>query len=48
MVKKVRGLGMLSGIEFGAPSKSMLKAAFEVFMRIHPAMFGQIVVIKIF
>jgi ornithine--oxo-acid transaminase len=48
MVKEVRGLGMLSGIEFGAPSKLMLKAAFEVFMKIHPAMFGQIVVMRMF
>src|SRR6202030_1838652 len=48
MVKEVRGLGMLSGIEFGSPSKLMLKAAFEVFMKIHPAMFGQIVVMRMF
>jgi ornithine--oxo-acid transaminase len=48
MVKEVRGLGMLSGIEFGAPSKLVLKAAFEVFMKIHPAMFGQIVVMRMF
>ena len=48
MVKEVRGLGMLSGIEFGTPSKLMLKAAFEVFMKIHPAMFGQIVVMRMF
>ncbi len=48
MVKEVRGLGMLSGIEFGTPSKLVLKAAFEVFMKIHPAMFGQIVVMRMF
>jgi ornithine--oxo-acid transaminase len=48
MVKEVRGLGMLSGIEFGSPSKLVLKAAFEVFMKIHPAMFGQIVVMRMF
>jgi ornithine--oxo-acid transaminase len=48
MVKEVRGLGMLSGIEFGTPSKLALKVAFEVFMKIHPAMFGQIVVMRMF
>src|ERR1700680_1680321 len=48
MVKEVRGLGMLSGIEFGSPSKLVLKAAFEVFMKIHPAMFGQIIVMRLF
>jgi len=48
MVKEVRGMGMLSGIEFGSPSKLVLKAAFEVFTKIHPAMFGQIVVMRMF
>ncbi len=48
MVKEVRGLGMLSGIEFASPSKLALKVAFEVFMKIHPAMFGQIVVMRMF
>jgi ornithine--oxo-acid transaminase len=48
MVKEVRGLGMLSGIEFTSPSKLKLKVAFEVFMKIHPAMFGQILVMRMF
>jgi ornithine--oxo-acid transaminase len=48
MVKEVRGLGMLSGIEFASPSKLTLKVAFEVFMKIHPAMFGQILVMRMF
>lgn len=48
MVKEVRGLGMLSGIEFASPKKMALKVAFEVFMNIHPAMFGQIVVMRMF
>jgi ornithine--oxo-acid transaminase len=48
MVKQVRGLGLLSGIEFGSPSKLSLKVAFEVFMKIHPAMFGQILVMRLF
>ena len=48
MVKDIRGLGMLSGIQFGEPSKLSLKIAFEAFNRIHPAMFGQIVVMRMF
>ena len=48
MVKDVRGLGMLSGIEFQSPSRLTLKVAFESFRAIHPAMFGQIVVMRLF
>ena len=48
MVKEIRGLGMLSGIEFQAPSKLSLKVPFEAFMKIHPAMFGQILVMRLF
>jgi ornithine--oxo-acid transaminase len=48
MVKEVRGLGMLSGIEFKSPSKLALKIPFESFRAIHPAMFGQIVVMRLF
>lgn len=48
MVKEVRGLGMLGGIEFKAPRKLSLRAAFEAFMAIHPGMFGQIVVMRLF
>lgn len=48
MVRAVRGEGMLSGIEFQAPQKLTLRVAFEAFMHIHPAMFGQIVVMRLF
>lgn len=48
MVKEVRGMGLLSGIEFTAPKKLSLLAPFEAFRRIHPAMFGQIVVMRMF
>lgn len=48
MVKEIRGLGMLSGIEFKSPSKLTLKIPFESFRAIHPAMFGQIVVMRMF
>jgi ornithine--oxo-acid transaminase len=48
MVADVRGLGMLSGIEFTAPRSLRLRAAFEGFRLIHPAMFGQILVMRMF
>ena len=48
MVNAVRGLGMLGGIEFTAPSQLRLRIAFESFRRIHPALFGQIVVMRLF
>jgi ornithine--oxo-acid transaminase len=48
MVKDVRGLGMLSGIEFQAPRKLSLRVAFESFRRIHPGMFGQVLVMHLF
>ena len=48
LVKEVRGLGLLSGIEFRAPQKLSLRALYEAFHRIHPAMFGQIMVMRMF
>jgi ornithine--oxo-acid transaminase len=48
MVKEVRGMGLLSGIEFVSPKKLSLRVPFEAFNRIHPAMFGQIVVMRMF
>jgi ornithine--oxo-acid transaminase len=48
MVKTVRGQGLLMGIEFAAPKSLRLRVPFETFMRIHPAMFGQIVVMRLF
>jgi len=48
MVKSVRGEGMLSGIEFRSPHQLRLRIAFEAFTKIHPAMFGQIVVMRLF
>jgi ornithine--oxo-acid transaminase len=48
MVNAVRGLGMLGGIEFTAPRSLRLRVAFEGFRRIHPALFGQILVMRLF
>src|SRR5579863_630347 len=48
MVKEVRGKGLLLGVEFTAPRRLALRAPFEGFAKIHPAMFGQIVVMRMF
>jgi ornithine--oxo-acid transaminase len=48
MVKDVRGQGLLLGIEFGKPAQLRLRAAFQAFHHIHPAMFGQILVMHLF
>ena len=48
MVGAVRGLGMLNGIQFTAPRQLRLRVAFEGFQRVHPAMFGQVVVMRLF
>jgi ornithine--oxo-acid transaminase len=48
MVKEVRGRGLLLGIELTAPRRFALRAPFEAFARIHPAMFGQILVMRLF
>ncbi len=48
MVKDVRGMGLLNGIEFTAPKKLAFRALYEAFNKIHPAMFGQIVVMRMF
>ena len=48
MVKAVRGVGMLNGIEFQAPRQLRLRVAFAAFRRIHPAMFGQVLVMRLF
>jgi ornithine--oxo-acid transaminase len=47
-VREIRGLGLLNGIEFGSPSELLLRAPFEAFRKIHPAMFGQVVVVYLF
>jgi len=48
MVADVRGIGMLSGIEFQPPKTLRTRVAFEAFRRIHPAMFGQVLVMRLF
>jgi ornithine--oxo-acid transaminase len=48
MVREVRGMGLLNGIEFVRPKKLAIRAMYEAFNKIHPAMFGQIVVMRMF
>ncbi len=48
IVKEVRGLGLLSGIEFQPPPGLALRVPFEAFKRIHPGMFGQMIVMRLF
>ena len=48
IVREVRGMGLLSGIEFRAPQKLGLRALYEAFHGIHPAMFGQVLVMRMF
>jgi ornithine--oxo-acid transaminase len=48
MVADVRGLGLLSAVQFKAPRSLRLRLAFEAFNRIHPAMFGQVLVRRLF
>jgi len=48
MVKEVRGMGLLMGIEFREPSQLRLRIPYQAFGAVHPAMFGQIVVMRLF
>jgi ornithine--oxo-acid transaminase len=48
MFKSVRGIGLLSGIEFKAPSRVGLRLSFEAFRAIHAGMFGQMLVMRLF
>jgi len=48
MVNEIRGAGLLNGIEFIAPKKLTLRIPFESFTKIHPGMFGQVLVMRLF
>jgi ornithine--oxo-acid transaminase len=48
MVQGVKGMGLMCGIEFRAPSRLHLRLSFEAFRRIHPGMFGQVLVMRLF
>jgi ornithine--oxo-acid transaminase len=48
MVAEVRGLGFFSGIVFRAPQSLGLRLSYEAFHRVHPAMFGQMLVMRMY
>ena len=48
MVKEVRGEGLLCGIEFQAPRSVSMRVSFEAFKVIHPGLFGQMLVMRLF
>ena len=48
MVRGINGLGMLNGIEFREPKSLRLRIPYETFRKIHPGMFGMIVVMRLF
>jgi len=48
MVKSINGMGLLIGIEFREPKKLRLRIPFEGFRRVHPGMFGMVVVRRLF
>jgi ornithine--oxo-acid transaminase len=48
MFKDAPGLGLLSGIEFQPPSRLTLRLSYEAFRAIHPGMFGQMLVMRLF
>jgi ornithine--oxo-acid transaminase len=48
MIQQVRGAGLLNGIQFTAPRKLALRIPFEAFLKIHPGMFGQVLVMQLF
>ena len=48
MFSEVRGLGLLSALEFKPPRSQQQRAPFEAFHLIHPGRFGQVVVMQLF
>ncbi len=48
MVKEIRGVGLLMGIEFQSPKQLKLRLPFQAFGAVHGGMFGQILVMRLF
>jgi ornithine--oxo-acid transaminase len=48
MIEDIRGEGLFSGIAFRPPSTFSLRFVYETFGKIHPAMFGQVLVMRLF
>lgn len=47
MIKEVRGLGLMIGIEFGQPKSFSLKAGWKIVHTVNRGLFGQMVVIPL-
>jgi len=47
MVRDIRGLGLLNAVEFGAPRSLRLRVPYETLAALHPAAFGQILVMRL-
>jgi ornithine--oxo-acid transaminase len=47
MIKDVRDEGLFTGIEFQVPRNVSMRLSFEAFQAIHPALFGQILVMRL-
>jgi ornithine--oxo-acid transaminase len=48
MVAEVRGMGFFSGIVFQAPRSLAMRLSFQAFQKVHPALFGQMLVMHLF
>jgi len=48
MVNEIRGCGLFCGVEFCAPQQLRLRVPFEGFRKIHPGLFGQMIVRRMF
>ncbi|MEJ2472038.1 MAG: aspartate aminotransferase family protein [Desulfuromonadales bacterium] len=48
MLKEIRGIGLMNGVELQPPQSLKLKALYKSCSMAHPALFGQMVVMKMF
>lgn len=48
MIEEIRGEGLFCGIAFRPPRTLGLRLSYETFSKIHPAMFGQVMVMRLF
>ena len=48
MFSEMRGLGLLNGLAFKPPKSFKLRLGYETLAKIHPALFGQIIVARMF
>ena len=48
MFSEVRGIGLLNAVQFKPPKTLKLRLGFEALSKIHPALFGQVLVMHLF